>query len=321
MDNRISVIVPIYKTEPYLRRCVDSILAQTYPHLEIILVDDGSPDGCGAICDAYAAADPRVRVIHRSNGGLSAARNSGLDVATGEYISFIDSDDAIEICTYEIMLRHALKSQADMIQCGYVHTEEMQYTAEGVPDSEIPCHEMTWHQALVDLLDSGVGFRCCSCDKLYKRAVFDELRFVDVRSEDFVMNYQLLKRQPRVLCLRIPLYHYIIRPDSITTGTLKQTSFDFLDMLKDMEKAEEDESLLPHWKIQKAVSARNMIIPQIVSGTFPEKFKSLRRDILGARFALLSKKYPYIDRKFKLHILLLWLCPPLYRRYIRKKRG
>ena len=96
MNELISVIVPVYKVEPYLRRCIDSIISQTYHNLEIILVDDGSPDNCGAICDEYAEKDTRVRVIHKSNGGLSDARNAGLDIMTGDYVAFVDSDDWID---------------------------------------------------------------------------------------------------------------------------------------------------------------------------------------------------------------------------------
>ena len=98
---KISVIVPIYKVEKYLARCVDSIINQTYKNLEIILVDDGSPDGCGAMCDEYAKKDERIKVIHKENGGLSSARNAGLDIATGDYIAFVDSDDRLSSDAYE----------------------------------------------------------------------------------------------------------------------------------------------------------------------------------------------------------------------------
>ena len=99
----ISIIIPVYRVEKYLRACVDSVLAQTYKNLEIILVDDGSPDNCGQICEEYAAKDGRVRVIHQTNQGVAAARNSGLEIATGEYIGFVDSDDYIDSDMYEYL--------------------------------------------------------------------------------------------------------------------------------------------------------------------------------------------------------------------------
>ena len=101
----ITVIIPIYKVEKYLPKCLDSVLAQTYSNLEIILVDDGSPDNCGAICDEYAARDSRIRVIHKENGGLSSARNSGIDICRGKYISFIDSDDFVSPYFIEMLYR------------------------------------------------------------------------------------------------------------------------------------------------------------------------------------------------------------------------
>ena len=114
----ISVIVPVYKVEKYLRECVDSILAQTYTNLEIILVDDGSPDNCGKICDEYAQNDSRIKVIHQENGGLSAARNAGLDIATGKYIGFVDSDDYAELNMFEELHKRIIENNADLSICG-----------------------------------------------------------------------------------------------------------------------------------------------------------------------------------------------------------
>ena len=111
----ISIIIPVYKVEPYLRNCLDSIVNQTNRNLEIILVDDGSPDKSGDICDAYAAADERIIVIHQNNQGVSAARNAGLDIAKGDYILFVDSDDWIEQETCEAVLDLALKNNADLV--------------------------------------------------------------------------------------------------------------------------------------------------------------------------------------------------------------
>ena len=120
----ISVIIPVYKVERYLDACVASVVGQTYPDLEIILVDDGSPDNCPALCDAWAAKDTRIRVIHRSNGGLSAARNSGLDVCTGDYIAFVDSDDRLGPETLERALRAQQRSGADLVLFHYLCTDE-----------------------------------------------------------------------------------------------------------------------------------------------------------------------------------------------------
>ena len=116
----VSVIVPVYKVEPYLRRCIDSIVGQTYRNLEIILVDDGSPDHCGTICDEYALRDSRIKVIHKENDGLSSARNAGLDIANGEYIGFVDSDDHTASQMYERLVVTAIANDADIVFCSYL---------------------------------------------------------------------------------------------------------------------------------------------------------------------------------------------------------
>ncbi len=117
LGEKISVIVPIYKVEEYLHRCIDSIINQTYTNLEIILVDDGSPDNCPMICDEYAKKDSRIRVIHKKNGGLSDARNAGLEIATGEYIGFVDSDDWIHKDMYHILYKNIIEKDADIAEC------------------------------------------------------------------------------------------------------------------------------------------------------------------------------------------------------------
>lgn len=117
MEKCVSVIVPIYNVEPYLKRAVDSIIDQTYSRLEIILVDDGSPDSCGKICDDYAKKDNRIKVIHKANGGLSDARNAGLDIATGDYIAFVDSDDYIAEDFVKTLLAELEKHDADVSMC------------------------------------------------------------------------------------------------------------------------------------------------------------------------------------------------------------
>ena len=118
MQPLISVIIPVYKVELYLRECIDSVLAQTYQNLEVILVDDGSPDQCGSICEQYAEKDNRVCVIHKENGGLSDARNAGIDVAKGEYIGFVDSDDWVAPDMYECLYKASVEYNAEFVVCG-----------------------------------------------------------------------------------------------------------------------------------------------------------------------------------------------------------
>ena len=120
----ISVIVPVYQVEQYLDRCVSSILEQTYDHLEVILIDDGSPDSCPRLCDEWAEKDPRVRVIHQENGGVSSARNAGLDAATGDYIAFVDSDDAIRPNYFETLYALLTEHQAELSICKMLVVDE-----------------------------------------------------------------------------------------------------------------------------------------------------------------------------------------------------
>ena len=119
MSEKISVIVPIYKTEQFLSKCIDSIINQTYKNLEIILVDDGSPDNCPKICDEYAKRDNRIKVIHKENGGLSSARNAGIEIATGDFSAFVDSDDWIDSDMYESLVKLSDEYNADIAECGY----------------------------------------------------------------------------------------------------------------------------------------------------------------------------------------------------------
>lgn len=208
---KISVIVPVYKVEPYLRKCLDSIVKQTYSNLEIILVDDGSPDSCGAVCDEYAENDGRIVVIHQKNGGLSAARNAALEIATGEFVGFVDSDDWIEPDMYEYLLRNALMANAEITVCGHI----LEY---GNVSCTVPFPE--WGKidrdcALEALLENKVMHNQV-WDKLWKRELFCGVRFPVGRTfEDMAIAYRLFEKAEHVLCLPEAKYHYLQRSDSI----------------------------------------------------------------------------------------------------------
>ena len=226
-ENLISVIVPVYNVEQFLPRCVDSILAQTYQNLEVILVDDGSLDGSGGICDAYAAKDSRVKVIHKANGGLSSARNAGIEAASGDCLAFVDSDDWIEPEMYGHMLGLMTKYGAKLVCAGRydVNGKTGERTVGLCPKKEecISAEEMVGRIFLWDGCDSS------ACDKLYHRSLLEFFRYPEGKvCEDVPVTYKIvLQAGKAVLCDR-PFYNYYHRPGSISTDkAITEKTFHF----------------------------------------------------------------------------------------------
>lgn len=215
----ISVIIPVYNVEKYLRECVDSVLSQTYSNLEILLIDDGSTDSSGAICDEYATRDGRIRVIHQKNGGLSAARNAGLDAARGQYISFIDSDDFIGPLFIEVLYQTIKEENAQIAACGYCRFQD----GESIGEEPLSGHRFIWSRKEAILELTKVNDHCrgefvtISCNKLYIRSLFENLRFpVGKLHEDEYMILPLLLQIERMVKCEDVLYFYRQRSDSIT---------------------------------------------------------------------------------------------------------
>lgn len=210
---KISIIVPVYKVENYLNRCVDSILKQTVSDFELILIDDGSPDNCGIICEEYAQKDPRVVVIHQENGGLSAARNAGIDWAftnsESEWLTFIDSDDWVHPQYLERLLNAALIHNVSVSVCGYVSTEGSE--PEIAPD-EMNAAEWEVERFFVDHNVNAV----VAWGKLYKKECFRNLRYpVGKVHEDEFLTHQILFRFPTLVAIPAPLYCYYVNPNGI----------------------------------------------------------------------------------------------------------
>ncbi len=215
----ISVIIPVYKVEQYLRRCVDSVAGQTHGNLEILMINDGSPDGSAAICEEYAQQDSRVRVIHQQNQGLSAARNTGLDAATGEYVAFVDSDDWIELDMLAALLAGLLEHGADIAGCAPIPEVEDGIAVQ-FPSlrSDATALLLGREDALVELLRDQ-RLRNFSWSYLYRADLFGGVRFPHgKRFEDIHTTYQLFMRASAVVSLPLAKYHYRIRKGSITQG-------------------------------------------------------------------------------------------------------
>ena len=217
MEPLISVIVPIYKVESYLRQCVDSILNQTYTNLEVILVDDGSPDNCGAICDEYAAKDARVKVIHKPNGGLSDARNAGLKIATGDYYYFVDSDDMLPAYSIKTMYDLMHQHNGDMVIGGferfYDETEEVFFSTES---DGLTTYIYSQKEAFKDFYIDG----CQAWAVLYRRHVHEGIYFPKGEiNEDEAVIFPLLERCQCVVVTNRVVYSYRCREESITTSS------------------------------------------------------------------------------------------------------
>lgn len=215
MRDLISVIIPVYRVEKYLRRCVDSVLSQTFREIEIILVDDGSPDSCPAICDEYRAKDSRITVIHQRNAGLSGARNRGIEAAKGEYLAFVDSDDYLAPDFLESLYLACVESGSDMSVCRweYVRGEDIPERGSGKTET------FTGREMLAKLYDPDGAYFVVAWNKLYKRELFEEIRYpLGKIHEDEATTYKLYDRAEKVVYVDRSLYGYFVAPVSITRG-------------------------------------------------------------------------------------------------------
>ena len=230
MGEKISVIVPVYNVEQYLERCVDSIINQTYTNLEIILVNDGSTDSSGKLCDELAKKDKRIRVIHKENGGLSDARNRGVDEAESDLVGFIDSDDYIDRDMYEILLKNLNNTDADLSMCAlydvYNNTPEAQVTNKET-------WELSSEQAIKMVMEAKI-LSVTAVNKLYRKSLFSDLKFeVGKIAEDAFIMIKLLDKCEKIVATNEKKYYYVHRENSITT---QKFTIKFLNVIEAYEQ-------------------------------------------------------------------------------------
>lgn len=232
-DVLVSVIVPVYNVEIYLDECIESVVNQTHKRLEIILVDDGSTDNSGALCDEYSKTDERIKVIHKPNGGLSSARNAGIRKASGEFISFIDSDDWIDNTMIEKLLAACLETNSLLSICGsYVVRSKDNIKVRRCP-SQTKCLSLTefWKTVL-----STEQMDFISCDKLYHRSLWDKYEFPEgKRYEDIRVLYKVIEQADLISLVAEPLYYYRIRKGSITSE-LKSQDLELIEIATEIRE-------------------------------------------------------------------------------------
>lgn len=318
-EKKISVIVPVYNSIDCLERCVCSICAQTYSQIEILLVDDGSTDGTAQLCERLAAGDHRIRVHHKENGGASSARNVGIRLATGEYLGFVDSDDYIEPCVYEKLVRALEEGGYSAVQ---ISRDEVDEEGKRLPDICIPpekewfCDSETFLKEL--LLHRG---DCSFCTKLFLREVFAEHCFPEGElNEDFRLLLEILQEIPGVFILPDQGYHVVCRQNSTTRKKTKDSfSRVFLDIVDNADRiqalVDRKYPRLHRYAIRFNLYQRldymlHVPISQMRSDN--EFYRQVKRYL--RKHVTDTVKNPYLTKKNKIYLLLLAAAPRTVRR-------
>ena len=306
----LSIIVPVYDVERYLPKCIDSILAQTFTDFELILVDDGSPDSCPALCDAAAAKDARIRVIHQKNGGLSAARNAGLDAARGAWIGFVDSDDYIAPEMYETLYKAVQSTGADLALCDYVKVDETGALCTQTHVA-VPQKSLTGRELLQKAYWTTVQI---ACNKLYHRTIFAQLRYpVGKLNEDFFVIPEICLNTQKAVVVPDVLYYYVQRGDSIMGKSRTLRHYDAA------EAAQHYWNCLVENRVYETLPAAAECTFCVVSRIYWTLPAALRKEPRSMEMLRMqsetvrrTRQYCAVPLKLQLQSWLLWRCPQVY---------
>lgn len=340
MKPLISVIVPIYNVEAYLKRGVDSVLSQSYEKIEVILVDDGSTDGCPEICDEYAKKDSRIKVIHKENGGLSDARNAGMKVARGEYFAFLDSDDYFAPSFLEVLYDQLCMADADIAICEYEKTDAL--LVEDGPDFSLLVKEWEKAGSACELYDRS-QLLCnqyetkheratefvVAWNKLYKASLFDGIEYPKGRiHEDEATTYKIFDRVKKGVFVKVPLYGYFFMQDSITRAKFTKKRLQWFDALDEritflLEKGEKEvASLAIRARADAAIRYYDKLIHSEETSILAEK-KRLRAYVKAALFTHSQKKVKAeakvegLPVRTKIGYGTFLICPALHKKLIQ----
>ncbi|MDO5558705.1 MAG: glycosyltransferase family 2 protein [Oscillospiraceae bacterium] len=326
-DTLISIIVPIYNVEKYLDECVRSLINQTYRNIEIILVDDGSPDNCPQMCDKYALTDSRIRVVHKKNGGLSDARNAGIEVANGKYYAFIDSDDYISVLFIEMLYNAAVSENAQIVQTNLVRFRDGEMPVE--PDTASPSVKTyTGRQMNYNLYGEIYVPTVVVWSKLYRAELFDNIRFpVGKINEDEFTTYKLFYKSEKVCFIDLPLYFYRFNSESIMNSSFSLKRMHKAQALEERMKFYRDRNenelylltvkefcryiRMNYYKIEYYINPHDEILSEIRM-----KLKSLKKDFAQVKDA--DKQTKKFVRSPQLYGIVYMKVLPKLRRYIGK---
>lgn len=321
---KVSIIVPVYNVELYIDKCLESLINQSMKDIEIILIDDGSTDNSGKICDSYAIKDKKVKVIHKNNRGLSNSRNCGLDIAKGEYISFVDSDDFIHPQMIEILYKTIISNNGDIVICDFQRIYEnnnikfKQYKTE----QNIKIYNNI--EALNELYSKNVVKFVIAWNKLYKRELFINLRYREKKfHEDEFIIHELLYRSNKVIDIPLQLYFYLQRQDSIMGAKFSVKRLDGLDAYRErihffQEKHEKELLKKAVFRYSKEFFQYYYKLKYEVSNN-KKYLRKIKKDYNHIyKYIIIS---PYYTKKEKMLITLFCINSKLYEMYINLKRG
>lgn len=305
--DKISVIIPVYKTEKYLDKCVKSIVNQTYKNLEIILVDDESPDNCPKMCDDWAKKDSRIKVLHIKNMGVANARNTGLKVATGNYLSFVDSDDYAEPDMMETLYGCIKINNADIAVCDFFGGE---YESE-MPDSI--CAKDALKKIATGDFNFGVLW-----NKLYKKEIIQGIEMPPlVCCEDLVFNYFVFKKSEKVILVKEKKYHYVYHNSSATKGEFNSGAFDAVKS-KEIILNDAKETPLEPYAVRGLINSCFVVLSgAIQAGGYEDECEHLRRTILNYKQTI--AKSDLYSKKDKIKTAILSASKKLYIKFIERK--
>ena len=310
MNKLVSIIVPIYNVEQFLDRCIDSVVKQTYKNLEIILVNDGSTDSSLEICKRWKNKDKRIILVNKKNGGLSDARNSGIDKSNGEFLYFLDSDDFIENNTIELMMKKMAEHNSEIVISNRYH-----YYDNG---KKIIKFKMEKNDLILDTetslfeLNNFKYYDMSACSKLFKKDLFEQIRFpIKKLCEDFYVMYKILEKSKKIIYISTPLYYYYQREGSISKN--KNMNIDFVIAAKEqMEYLEEKYPKLKNCVRSTYASANMTVYNQVLRAggkVDRDKRKQLQREVkkyikyvLKNENLILIKKIQSVLFIFNIHI-------------------
>lgn len=318
---KISIIVPVYNVEQYLKKCIDSILSQTFTNFELILVDDGSTDESGKICDYYARLDNRVKVIHKENGGLSSARNVGLEVAKGKYIGFVDSDDYISKFMFQKLYESLVENNCDISICDYTEVFQDNGTIynEKVGGGKLILNNI---EALEKIYKEKGWLYVVAWNKLYKKELFNGLIFpVGKVHEDEMIAHELLYRSNKIIFVEEKLYYYLQRENSIMGKKYNISRLDIIDAMRIRANFFYEKNLkkLRYEAEVEYLKIFFKLYYKYINCGYDWKIRlgDLKRDYDGIIFRVLRN--PRYNFKEKVMLLVFYINPNMYIRLVNQE--